>query len=78
MAKVRIGLGQINATVGDIDGNRKKIKKVIKEALSAETDLLIFPELALSGTRQKIYCSKQTSSPPTAPHSTYFCQQPPG
>ncbi|UCE98438.1 MAG: NAD+ synthase [Dehalococcoidia bacterium] len=49
MRKLRIGLAQINATVGDFAGNTKKIQKTIKEGKSLGIDILTFPELAICG-----------------------------
>lgn len=45
---IRLTLAQINPTVGDIDGNAQKIMSVY-HAHKADSDLIIFPELALSG-----------------------------
>lgn len=47
--RLRIGMAQINTTVGDFAGNRQKILKAINEAKSLDTDLLTFPELAICG-----------------------------
>jgi NAD+ synthase (glutamine-hydrolysing) len=49
MRHFRIGMAQINTTVGDFKGNTKKILRYITEAKSLETDLLTFPELAICG-----------------------------
>jgi NAD+ synthase (glutamine-hydrolysing) len=46
---LRIGLAQINTTVGDFIGNRRKILKATKEARSLGVNLLTFPELAVCG-----------------------------
>lgn len=46
---MRIGIGQINPTVGDLKGNLEKIKLFVQEAEKKEVDLLCFPELALTG-----------------------------
>lgn len=46
---LRIGLTQINATVGDFNNNTKKILKAITKARSLGVDLLTFPELAICG-----------------------------
>ncbi len=45
----RIGLGQINPTVGDFDGNTKKICSFISSAESDRLDWVIFPELSICG-----------------------------
>jgi len=49
MRQLRIGMAQINTTVGDFAGNRRKILKAIDEARSSGIDLLTFPELAICG-----------------------------
>jgi len=46
---IRIGMAQINPTVGDLSGNTKKIIQFINEARSLGVDLLTFPELAITG-----------------------------
>ena len=46
---MRIALAQINSTVGDLDGNRDKIVGRIHEARDAGADLVLFPELAITG-----------------------------
>lgn len=49
MKKIRIGLAQVNMTVGDIEGNCRKIIGYIKEAEKIRVQLLCFPELCLTG-----------------------------
>jgi NAD+ synthase (glutamine-hydrolysing) len=46
---VRLALCQINATVGDIAGNTELIRSGISAAREAQADLVLFPELALTG-----------------------------
>jgi NAD+ synthase (glutamine-hydrolysing) len=46
---LRIGLAQINSTVGDIPGNTAKIVALIDRARALGVDLLCFPEMAISG-----------------------------
>jgi len=46
---IRIGIAQINSTVGDLSGNTKKIMESIDQAKSLGVDLLTFPELAITG-----------------------------
>jgi NAD+ synthase (glutamine-hydrolysing) len=46
---VRLALAQINTTVGDLDGNRERILGRIAEARDANADLVLFPELAVTG-----------------------------
>jgi NAD+ synthase (glutamine-hydrolysing) len=47
--RLRIGMAQINTTVGDFAGNQRRIIKAIDEARSSGVDLLTFPELAVCG-----------------------------
>jgi len=49
MRSLRIGMAQINTTVGDLKGNTQKILEAIAEARSLGVDLLTFPELAICG-----------------------------
>jgi len=49
MRRLRIGMAQINTTVGDLAGNETRILEVIAEARSLGVDLLTFPELAICG-----------------------------
>ena len=49
MRHLRIGMSQINTTVGDFTGNTQKILETIAEARSLGVDLLAFPELAICG-----------------------------
>ncbi|MFH1360653.1 MAG: NAD+ synthase [Candidatus Omnitrophota bacterium] len=46
---LRIGLAQINVTVGDLEGNRNKIIEYIKRAKQFNINIVVFPELALTG-----------------------------
>ena len=49
MRKLRIGMSQINTTVGDFAGNTRKILEAIAAARSLGVDLIAFPELAICG-----------------------------
>jgi NAD+ synthase (glutamine-hydrolysing) len=46
---MRLALAQLNTTVGDLDGNRARILEAISEARSAGADLVLLPELAVTG-----------------------------
>ncbi len=46
---MRLALAQINTTVGDLDGNRDLILSRMEEARGAGADIVLFPELAISG-----------------------------
>ncbi len=49
MKKLRIAMAQINPTVGDLPGNSKKIVSYARDAASLGADLVIFPELSVTG-----------------------------
>ncbi|MCD6391415.1 MAG: NAD+ synthase [Dehalococcoidia bacterium] len=49
MYPIRVGIAQINSTVGDLNGNTKKIMQSIDQAKSLGVNLLTFPELAITG-----------------------------
>ena len=46
---VRIAQAQINTVVGDLRGNRDKILAWVKKAEKAGADIIVFPELAITG-----------------------------
>ena len=46
---MRVALAQINTTVGDLDGNRDRIAASIGAAKAAGAELVVFPELAITG-----------------------------
>ena len=57
---LKIALAQINPTIGDLTGNSAKIKQYLNKALQAGADLLICPELAVTGYPPKdLLCRKE-------------------
>jgi NAD+ synthase (glutamine-hydrolysing) len=46
---LRVGLAQIDTTVGDLDGNLERIVAAYERAEDAGCDLVAFPELAITG-----------------------------
>jgi len=46
---MRIAMAQINATVGDLEGNAATISEYIGNAKKNGVDLVVFPELAITG-----------------------------
>jgi len=46
---VRLALAQIDTTVGDLDGNRDLILSRLEEAKDLGADIVLFPELAITG-----------------------------
>ena len=49
MRTFRIAMVQMNPTVGDLDGNVRRITAWIRQAKKAKADLVVFPELAITG-----------------------------
>ncbi|MHB1986579.1 MAG: NAD+ synthase [Acidimicrobiales bacterium] len=49
MSRLRVALCQVNAVVGDIDGNVARIISAMETAEEARADLAVFPELAVPG-----------------------------
>lgn len=46
---LKIMLAQLNATVGDVTGNYQLASRAIQKAKEAHSDIIVFPELFLSG-----------------------------
>jgi NAD+ synthase (glutamine-hydrolysing) len=49
IAPLKIALAQVNPRVGDLEGNAKLVRARIAEARAAGAELVLFPELVLSG-----------------------------
>lgn len=49
MQPFRVALAQINTVVGDLDGNVERVKAALARAEEHRPDLIVFPELTLSG-----------------------------
>jgi NAD+ synthase (glutamine-hydrolysing) len=49
MSCLRVGLAQINAVVGDLDGNADRILTAYEAAVAAGCDIAVFPELTVTG-----------------------------
>src|SRR5439155_1259602 len=49
MRRIRVGLAQINPTVGAIEANARLVLDWMERARAAGCDLVAFPELALTG-----------------------------
>jgi NAD+ synthase (glutamine-hydrolysing) len=46
---MRVALAQLNVVVGDLDGNVGRISSAVEDAKRAAADLVVFPELAVTG-----------------------------
>lgn len=49
MGRLRVALCQLDAVVGDLDGNVAKVLTALAEAEGAGADLAVFPELVITG-----------------------------
>ena len=49
MRKLRVGLAQINTTVGDLEGNVAKVLDFVVRARGLGVDVISFPELTVTG-----------------------------
>ena len=49
MRKLRVGLAQINTTVGDLEGNVAKVLDYVERARELGVDIVSFPELTVTG-----------------------------
>jgi glycosyltransferase involved in cell wall biosynthesis/predicted amidohydrolase len=46
---LKVGIAQINPTVGDLESNIETLRKYIYEAKERDADLIVFPELSVTG-----------------------------
>ena len=46
---MKLGIAQINPTLGNLDRNVEIFRKTVKEAIEKGLELLVFPELGLTG-----------------------------
>ncbi len=49
MRPIRIALAQFNSTVGDLEGNGRRMIEWIERAREEQADLVVFPELCITG-----------------------------
>jgi len=47
--QLRVGLAQLNVSVGDVEGNARRVLDAIEQARALGVDLVAFPELCLTG-----------------------------
>ncbi len=46
---MRVAIGQLNTTVGDLAGNRRLVEEAAAKAASERADLVALPEMTLTG-----------------------------
>jgi NAD+ synthase (glutamine-hydrolysing) len=49
MSTLRVGLAQINTTIGDLEGNVRKVRERTARARDLGVDIVAFPELTITG-----------------------------
>jgi NAD+ synthase (glutamine-hydrolysing) len=49
VTRLRVALCQINPTVGDLEGNRRRISEAYQQAEEQDADVALFPELCITG-----------------------------
>ncbi len=49
MSRLRVSLAQIDPVVGDLEGNAERIIEAVRRATEERADLVVFPELAVTG-----------------------------
>ena len=64
--KYRIALAQINPSLGDVEKNLKKHIDYINKAIKKKADLIVFPELSLTGYTLKDLNAEVAVNPYTA------------
>ena len=47
--RLKVGLAQLNPKVGDVAGNLAKVRAARAEAARQGADMVLFPEMVLSG-----------------------------
>lgn len=60
---MRIGIAQINTTVGDLEGNSERIVEAYQQLCNEGAELVVFPELAISGYPPRDLLFKQRFVP---------------
>ena len=49
MPQLRVGLAQVDTTVGDLEGNAQIVRTYVRHAVAAGCHTVVFPEMALTG-----------------------------
>ena len=57
---MRIALGQINTTVGDLPGNADRMIRDGREAVARGAEVVVFPELSLTGYPPRDFVEKDS------------------
>jgi predicted amidohydrolase len=73
--KIKIALAQFNTKLGDVHANLQKHLELIEEAHQG-ADLIVFPELSLTGYALLDLAQKQPSAPTRMTRCSTNCWQP--
>jgi predicted amidohydrolase len=73
--KFKIALAQINPTLGDVEKNIKKHIDYINKALKKKADLVVFPELSLTGYSLKDLNAEVAINPLTSEILRPLCEK---
>jgi predicted amidohydrolase len=60
---MRLALAQLDATLGDVEANEARVRAALADAAAAHADLVVFPELYLSGYALQ-HVTAETARPP--------------
>ncbi|HEX2099482.1 MAG TPA: nitrilase-related carbon-nitrogen hydrolase, partial [Candidatus Synoicihabitans sp.] len=63
---MRLGLAQLNTTVGDLAGNRRKILAAYHELVAAGAEVIVYPELVVCGYPPRDLLFKRSFGPDMA------------
>lgn len=72
---MRIALGQINSTVGDLPGNRKLMLEQAREAAQKQAEIIVFPELSLTGYPPRDLVEKESFLTRTQQHLEQLAEE---
>lgn len=72
---MRVSLGQINSTVGDLSGNVNRMVKASRAAAHAGADVIVFPELSLTGYPPRDLLDKESFLERTQQHLDGFARE---
>lgn len=70
---LKVGLAQIDSRLGDVAANVERHLRWIERAREQEVDLLVFPELSLTGYRL-LHLTSRVALPPSAPELERLAQ----
>jgi predicted amidohydrolase len=76
MMKIKIALAQFNTKLGDVNANLHKHLNLIDQARQQGADLVIFPELSLTGYALLDLVQKQPSAPTRTTRCSMNCWAP--